>query len=127
MTDDSARDSPAGAGPLEIALRNVVIHLNNEQPILADLFGLPSAQDVAVICTNLRTPDGKRPVFIDQSDSMFVLPLVHVRFIEVPPGADRVGDGPSGNQARQRQSAPVSPVEPDLEIDEEFLRRIRDA
>ena len=127
MTDDSARDSPAGAGPLEIALRNVVIHLNNEQPILADLFGIPSAQDVAVICTNLRTPDGKRPVFIDQSDSIFVLPLVHVRFIEVPPGADRAGDGPSGNQARARQSAPVTPVEPDLEIDEEFLRRIRDA
>jgi hypothetical protein len=127
MTDDPAAGSPAGGGPLEIALRDVVIHLNNEQPVLADLFNVPSPRDVAVICTNLRTPDGKRPVFIDRSDSIFVLPLVHVRFIEVPPGSDRPGDAGGSGPGRQRQVAPVAPVEPDLEIDEEFLRRIRDA
>ena len=127
MTDDSGRGPADRTGPLEVALRNVVIHLNNEQPVLADLFAIPSPQDVAVVCTNLRTPDGKRPVFIDQSDSVFVLPLVHIRFIEVPPGSDRLGEGAAGSPVRQRQSAPVVPAEPDLEIDEEFLRRIRDA
>jgi hypothetical protein len=110
-----------------VVLRNVVVHLNNEQPVLADLFGIPSARDVAIVCTNLRTPDGKRPVFIDQTDSTFLLPLAHIRFIEIPPGADRLTEGAAAGQSRHRPTAPVVPVEPDIEIDEEFLKRIRDA
>jgi len=113
--------------PPTVVLRNVVIHLNNEQPVLADLFEVPSPRDVAVVCTNLRTPDGKRPVFIDQTDSTFLLPLAHIRFIEIPEGADRLAEGAPVGQARHRQAAPTVPVEPDIEIDEEFLRRIRDA
>ena len=114
----------------EPVLRNVVIHLNNEQPVLADLFNRPSAIDVAVVCTNVRTPDGKRPVFIDQTDSTFVFPLAHIRFIEIPyqadlepgePGTPRVGAG------RSRNAQPAAPAEAELEIDEDFLRKIRDA
>ncbi len=70
MTDAAApEDRPVSDVALPtVVLRNVVIHLNNEQPVLADLFGIPSPRDVAIVCTNLRTPDGKRPVFIDQTD-----------------------------------------------------------
>jgi hypothetical protein len=118
------------AVPREPVVRNVVIHLNNEQPVLADLFQLPSPRDVAVLCTNLRTPDGKRPVFIDQSDSTFLLPLAYIRFIEIPVALDEAdGDPGSGGRppGRHRATAPATPSEPDLEIDEEFLRKIRDA
>jgi hypothetical protein len=125
-------DAPSGsaAPEREPALRNVVIHLNNEQPVVADLFELPSSRDVAVLCTNLRTPDGKRPIFIDQTDSIFLLPLAHIRFIEMPRAADRDSAGRDGGPAgrgRQRTASSGPVPEADLEIDEDFLRRIRDA
>ena len=122
---------PAGdVAAFEPVLRNVIIHLNNEQPVVADLFQVPSPRDVAILCTNLRTPDGKRPVFIDQSDSTFLLPLAHIRFIEIPAPVDGGGDDPgagSGLPRRQRPAAPAAEPEADLEIDEDFLRKIRDA
>jgi hypothetical protein len=68
-------------------LRDVVIHLHNEQPILADLAAEPTAGDVSLICTNLRTMGGKPPVFVERGDSTFVFPLAHVRFVEIRPAA----------------------------------------
>ncbi len=117
----------ASPEPLKVVLRDAVIHLNNEQPVLADLFAIPSPLDVAVLCTNLRTPDGKRPVFVDQTESTFLLPLAHIRFIEIPEGAARRAEGGPADRGRQRAAPPVAPAEPEIEIDEDFLRRIRDA
>jgi hypothetical protein len=65
-------------------IRNVVIHILNEQPLLADLFGPPTANDAGLLCTNLRTPDGRRPVFIDHSAGIFYFPYLHIRFLEIP-------------------------------------------
>jgi len=64
-------------------LRDVVIHILNEQPILADLLSEPKPSDVVLICRNLRTINGKKPVFVDEADSIFVLPLAGIRFIEI--------------------------------------------
>jgi hypothetical protein len=64
-------------------LRDVVIHLHNEQPILADLIEEPTAGDSCLICTNLRTTNGTTPVFVERGDSTFVFPLAHVRFVEI--------------------------------------------
>jgi hypothetical protein len=106
-------------------IRNAVLHINNEQPLLADLFAMPGSADVAVLCTNLRTLNGKRPVFADDSSSVFLFPLVHLRFIEIRPGAV---EGDTGLPAAPLEAIPAV-VEPDaeLEIDEELLRRVRDA
>jgi hypothetical protein len=68
-------------------LRDVVIHLHNEQPILADLVAESTAVDTCLICTNLRTMNGKTPVFVERGDSKFVFPLAHLRFVEVRPPA----------------------------------------
>ena len=132
MTEQLSPGEPTSTGAppeRDPVLLNVVIHLNNEQPVVADLFEFPSARDVAVICTNMRTPDGKKPIFIDQTESIFVIPLAHIRFIELP------GGGVEGVDPRSGRAAPGSahaghgapPPEPELEIDEDFLRRIRDA
>jgi hypothetical protein len=128
LTDPAApADVQLAAGPprRDPALRGAVIHLNNEQPVVADLFEYPTARDVAVLCTNVRTQDGKRPIFIDHSDSIFVIPLAYVRFIELPQGGPG-GDGSDGASGRSR-SASAAPVEEEIEIDEDFLRKIRDA
>ena len=68
-------------------IRNVILHLNNEQPLLADLFEAPSPGDVGLRCTNLRMMNGKRPVFVDDIKSIFFFPYLHIRFVEIPPGA----------------------------------------
>ena len=100
-----------------------ILHLLNDQPLNVDLLDDPKAGDLAVICTNVRTMDGKRPVFIDFSDSTFVFPMASVRFVEVPTGA--------GEDDRARAAAAASAESDeeaeDLEIDEDFLRRVREA
>jgi hypothetical protein len=97
-----------------------VLHLMNDQPIVVELLEEPTPSDIAIVCTNPRTVDGKKPVFIDFASSTFVFPMSAIRFVEVL----RLGE--DGEQL----SAVVSsgPAEPeDLEIDEDFLRRVREA
>jgi len=93
--------------------------------------------------------NGERPIFADDSRATFVFPLVFVRFVEIPVtsmAAAQAGEPDSGVLALPagrtedaaagagRAAAAERPAEPaamaadaDLEIDEEFLRRIRDA
>lgn len=111
-------------------IRNAVLHIINEQPLLCDLFEIPAPADVALRCTNLRMLDGKRPIFIDDSSSVFVFAYLHIRFVEVPvasaaeaglpvqvPVAAAVG-GPHASAAADDDG--------ELAIDEDFLRRIRE-
>jgi hypothetical protein len=118
-------------------IRNAVLHLLNEQPLLADLPAEPSPGDVALVCTNLRTIDGKRPFFVDSSASLFVFPLTQLRFVEVPAasltatrGVDRApGEAPTPPEGSSLP-ATVPPGPPpeadDLELDEDLLRRVRE-
>lgn len=106
-------------------IRDVVIHIANEQPLLADLYGMPSASDVALVCTNLRTLSGKRPVFVDAVESVFLFPLAHIRFVEIP--SRSTGElVPVAGEVLELSSPPAEGPEPDLEIDEDFLRRVRE-
>ena len=115
-------------------LRNVVLHITNEQPLLADLFELPSPTDVALRLTNLRSPDGKRPVFVDDMKSVFLFPYHRVSFVEIPPqalaGTEFSDAEPLPENALVPvgavSSGPVAADDDDLEIDEDFLRRIRE-
>ena len=111
-------------------LRDVVIHLNGEQPLLADLYEAPSPGDVGLRCTNLREKNGKRPVFVDDSRSIFFFPYLHIRFVEIPPGTIAPSDQSLALTAdgQDPDAGPAEPfeLEPDLEIDEDFLRRIRE-
>jgi hypothetical protein len=113
-------------------IRNVVLHIANEQPLVADLFELPSAGDVGLRCTNLRSLDGKRPIFIDDSASIFVFPYHRISFLEVPArsaaGTD-LGDMaplPVAVTVPAQDVPPPADDDGDLEIDEDFLRKIRE-
>ena len=98
-----------------------ILHLLNDQPLNVDLLEEPKPADAAVICTNVRTIDGKRPVFIDFSDSTFVFPMPSVRFVEIPTGVE------DAERARVTAAAETDAEAEDLEIDEDFLRRVREA
>jgi hypothetical protein len=93
-----------------------VIHPISDQPLVVDIEEMPTAADVSLVCFNIRTIDGKRPKFIDRKNSTFVFPLASVRFVEVYSGEAGTSEEPG---------VEVEPEE--LEIDEEFLRRVREA
>jgi hypothetical protein len=100
-------------------IRNVVIHMANEQPLVADLFQMPGPGDQGLLLTNLRTLSGGRPVFIDDSAATFFFPYRFIRFLEIP----RSTSGP----AEDATSAPAAEgTDEDLDLDEDFLRRIRE-
>ena len=94
-----------------------VIHPLNDQPLVVDIEEMPAPTDVAIVCRNVRTIDGKRPKFIDRKDSTFVFPFATIRFVEVYSGS------PAGEDEAEAEAA--EPEE--LEIDEDFLRRVRQA
>jgi hypothetical protein len=106
-------------------LRDVVVHIHNEQPVLADLLNEPAPSDVAVICSNLRTTNGKKPVFVDMADSTFVIPLAHVRFIEIHKTSMAAAAAESETQAaeaEQAQLAAAKIVSDDEEEENDFGR-----
>jgi hypothetical protein len=109
-------------------IRNVVIHITNEQPLLADLYEMPTAADVSLVCTNVRMLDGKKPIFIDHADSVFAFPYGTIRFIEIlAAAATGLPETPGADQAIAPDEANAAgEAEEDLELDEDFLRRIRD-
>lgn len=113
-------------------IRNAVLHINNEQPLLADLFELPAATDIGLRCTNLRTMNGGRPIFADDSASVFFFPMTLMRFIEIPPsslsGVDLPMPVPVAAPLPPEPAEAPDDLDPDgeLEIDEDFLRRIRE-
>ena len=105
--------------------RNAVVHVLNEQPLLVDLYDTPKAEDQGLLCTNLRTMDGKKPIFIDRIDAIFFFPYLHIRFLEIPPATD----GVAVVEAPVEEAAPApaeAEADEDLELDEDFLRRIRE-
>lgn len=114
---------------IRVVIRNAVIHIANEQPLMADLYEMPTALDVSLVCTNIRGLDGKKPIFVDHSNSVFVFPYDTIRFLEILAGAatgyetapddSLVAVSPNG-------SAEGADADADLELDEEFLRKIRD-
>jgi hypothetical protein len=93
-----------------------VIHPMNEQPLIVELLEMPTAGDASIVCTNVRTLDLKRPKYIDRSGSTFVFPLDSIRFVEVYSTSEGTAE-----------DGPVEVEPEDLEIDEEFLRRVREA
>ena len=78
--------------------------------------------------------NGKRPVFVDDIKSIFFFPYLHIRFVEIPPGAisgtdatmDLLVEAEADADEAPRNQPPAPEVEADLEIDEDFLRRIRE-
>ena len=130
-------------------IRNVILHLHSELPMKADIESLPTAADAGLLCTNLRTIEGRKPVSTEFLDSVFFMPYNTIRFIEIPrasihsagidkdlpqPAALPAEAGAVPDDAHVIVTPPPPPTlteEDDglehAEPDAELLRRIRDA
>jgi hypothetical protein len=134
-------------------IRNVVLHLHGELPMKVDIESLPTAADAGLLCTNLRTMEGRKPLSTEFLDSVFLVPYNVIRFIEIPrQSIDKAGLGvdlsprPAQLPAEAESvpedvhviitppppASPAAPAPEDeaierLEPDAELLRRIREA
>lgn len=102
--------------------RGAVVHMIGEQPLLADLESSPQPGDTVLVCTNLRATGGQRPSFIDAIESTFVIPYAQIRFVEI--AAVALGR-PAGDAAET--ALLESGTDQGLELDEDLLRRVREA
>ena len=106
-------------------IRNVVIHMISEQPMLADLKAMPTSADACLVCTNLRYHNGRKPIFTDALDSWFLIPLNMVRFVEVPRRASEQVEGLVPLPTPMIRDEDAEGYEP--EPDEDLIRRVREA
>jgi hypothetical protein len=133
-------------------IRNVILHLHGELPLKADIESLPTAADAGLLCTNLRTMEGRKPLSTEYLDSVFLIPYNLIRFIEIPRASiDAAGLAtdlpirpaqltaeasavterpaviitPPPAEARPEAPAPEEEALEHLEPDAELLRRIR--
>lgn len=63
----------------------VILHLPNEDPILAEIEELPKPTDLFVTVSNIRRRDGTRLTNIDLDTEKFIYPWSRIGFIEVLP------------------------------------------
>ncbi|MGQ9599892.1 MAG: hypothetical protein ACUVWZ_10805 [Anaerolineae bacterium] len=61
----------------------VIIHVQNEDPIVADMETLPDPTHYSVIVTNPRRRDGRPLHYITEGASAFIFPWTRINFIEV--------------------------------------------
>ena len=63
----------------------VVIHLINEDPLLAETERLPEPGDVTMTISHPRRRDGRIPHYLTQGVTEIIMPMHRVTFIEIIP------------------------------------------
>ncbi len=66
----------------------LIIHIQNEDPVIGDVDALPNATDNVLIVKNPRKRDGKDLPYLDNSVNVVVWPFWRINFIEVLPMAE---------------------------------------
>jgi len=63
--------------------RTVIIHLTNQDPVVAEMEELPGPGATSIYFTNPRKRDKKPVEWATPGATAFVYPMAHVNFIEV--------------------------------------------
>jgi len=66
----------------------VLVHINNEDPVLGEMDALPSAADTMVIVKNPRRRDGKDLHYLEANVTTVYWPVSRINFIEVIPSGE---------------------------------------
>ena len=66
----------------------VLIHVQNSEPILAEIDDLPSSQDTLLKLNNPRMRDGKDLHYLATNVVTVYWPISQISFIEILPGED---------------------------------------
>lgn len=66
----------------------VLIHINNEDPVLGEMDKLPAPNDLLLYVKNPRRRDGKDLHYLEANVSEVVWPVSRINFIEIIPTGD---------------------------------------
>ncbi|NLX11619.1 MAG: hypothetical protein GXY36_18395 [Chloroflexi bacterium] len=66
-------------------MQTVLIHMANEEPILAEVEQLPGVNDQLLYCMNPRRRDGKDLHYVLPEVQTIILPWWRINFVEVMP------------------------------------------
>jgi len=66
----------------------ILMHLQNEDPVLGEVDELPSAGDTLVVVKNPRRRDGKDLHYLDSNVTTVLWPIHRVVFIEIMPSGE---------------------------------------
>jgi hypothetical protein len=64
---------------------SLLVHIINEDPVLAEVEDLPAANDQSILLQNPRRRDGKDLHYLMANVSAMVVPMHRVSFIEIIP------------------------------------------
>jgi hypothetical protein len=67
---------------------NVVLHIINAEPVLAEVDELPKPSDVSIKANNPRRLDGKDLQFLMDKVVTVIWPLDRINYIEILPGEE---------------------------------------
>lgn len=66
----------------------VIIHIANEEAVVAELEKVPSANDTCVVALNPRARDGKDLRYLAQNVTQVVWPMNRITFVEILPSGE---------------------------------------
>jgi hypothetical protein len=69
----------------------VILHLMNEDPVLAEMEDLPDPTQQSVLITNPRRRDGRPLHYVTEGARAFIFPWSRISFIEIM-GGEEVGE-----------------------------------
>ncbi len=69
-------------------MHTLLIHISNEEPILAEVEALPATGDQVLFCTNPRRRDGRDVHYILPEVQTVIIPWHRISFIEVMPSGE---------------------------------------
>ena len=67
---------------------NVLIHIQNEDPVLCEMDKLPGLSDTMVVGKNPRRRDGKDLPYLEANVSVVFWPLTRINYIEIMPSGE---------------------------------------
>jgi hypothetical protein len=66
----------------------IVLHITNEDPILAEVDQLPEPQDQMLAISNPRLRDGKDLHYLEDETTSMIIPWHRINFVEILPSAE---------------------------------------
>ncbi len=62
---------------------SILVHMENDEPIFADVEELPDPNAQAIACANVRRRDGKEINYVDRDAVQFFIPWHRITLIEI--------------------------------------------
>ena len=67
---------------------SIIVHINNEEPVMGEVESLPIESATIVILKNPRRRDGQEVHFLDEETSTMIVPFHRINFIQIMPSAE---------------------------------------